>query len=58
MSAFGIMTAFVFIKKPQNLMKVPTYGRISKKFILKVTINIIIALIPVGIFLNPLWRNL
>ena len=52
------MYGFIFLRKPQNLMKIPNYKRKTLKFLAKVFISLVIALIPLIIFLNPLWEKI
>ena len=45
-----------YMQKPYNLSKIVGYTRCSIKFIAKILITIIIGIIPLLIFLNPLWN--
>ena len=55
MASFGILYGFIFLRNPQNLMKIPNYKRKTLKFLAKIFLSLVIALIPIIIFLNPLW---
>ncbi len=39
-------------------MKVVTYPRSSKKYILRLILSALLAIIPVAIFLNPFWKKI
>lgn len=39
-------------------MKVIKYPRRSKKYILRLILSALLAVIPVAIFMNPLWKNI
>ncbi len=57
-AGFGVILGFSYMKKPYNLAKVLSYTRISIKFVAKLLITIVVGLIPLVIFLNPLWHNI
>jgi hypothetical protein len=58
MAAFGILFGFIFLKKQQRTMKVIMYNRVSKKYFIRLGVTVGLALIPVALFMNPLWRNI
>ena len=39
-------------------MKVIKYPRSSKKYIMRLVLSALLAVIPVAIFMNPLWKTL
>lgn len=43
------------MKNPENLAKELTYPKLSLKFLKKISLMILCAIIPAAIFLNPLW---
>lgn len=58
MCAFGTIIGLSCMKKPFNLAKPLDYSRISFKFLAKFIITIIITIIPLVIFMNPLWNKI
>jgi len=57
-AGFGVILGFNYLKQPHNLAKILNYSRPSLKFIGKLIITIVIGLIPIVIFLNPLWHKI
>ena len=39
-------------------MKVIRYPRSSKKYILRLILSALLAVVPVAIFMNPFWKKL
>lgn len=58
MAGFGTIIGLSCMKKPFNLAKPLDYSRISLKFLAKFIITIIITVIPLIIFMNPLWGRI
>lgn len=57
-AALGVVLGLSYMKRPYNLTKVLNYSRISIRFLARVIIMIIIGLVPIVIFLNPLWHRI
>jgi hypothetical protein len=47
-----------YMEKPYNLSKIFGYTRCSGKFVGKVLITIIVGVIPLLVFMNPLWDRI
>ncbi len=58
MAVFGIVYGLVFLRNQERLMKVIKYPRSSKKYIIRLVLSALLAVIPVAIFMNPLWKKL
>jgi hypothetical protein len=58
MAAIGIIFGIRFLKNPSKLMKVTVHKRNSKEFLLRVILTILMALIPLGLLMNPLWKKI
>jgi hypothetical protein len=58
MAVSGIIYGLVFLRKQERLMKVVSYERNSKKYILRLILSALMALIPVIFFMNPLWKKI
>lgn len=58
MAAVGILMAFNYMKNPAHLHLQLDYTRISLKFLAKIVITLIIPIIALLIFVNPLWDKI
>ncbi len=58
MAAVGILFAFNMIKNPAHLYLQLDYTRISWRFLGKIIVTLIIPIITLAIFVNPLWNNI
>ena len=58
MAAVGILMAFNFMKNPAHLYLQLDYTRISLKFLAKIIVTLIIPVIILLIFVNPLWNKI
>ena len=58
MAALGILMAFNFMKNPAHLCLQLDYTRISLKFLAKIIVTLIIPIITLLIFVNPLWNKI
>ncbi len=58
MAAVGILFAFNVMKNPAHLYLQLDYTRTSLRFLGKIVVTLIIPLITLGIFLNPLWNKI
>lgn len=39
-------------------MKVISYKRNSRKYIIRLILSVLMAIVPVALFMNPLWKKL
>lgn len=58
MAAVGILMAFNFMKNPAHLYLQLDYTRISLKFVAKIIVTLIIPIVTLLIFVNPLWNRI
>ena len=58
MAALGILAAFNFMRNPSHLHLQLDYTRISGRFLAKIVVTLIIPVIILGIFVNPLWDKI
>ena len=58
MAAIGVIIGFSYNTKPHNFSRMLSYSRISLKFVARFFLTIVISLIPLAIFLNPLWQDI
>jgi len=58
MAVFGIIYGLVFLRNQERLMKVIKFGRGSKKYIIRLLLSALFAIVPVAIFMNPLWKKI
>lgn len=58
MAAVGILMAFSFMKNPAHLYLQLDYTRISCRFLGKILVTLIIPIITLLIFVNPLWNKI
>lgn len=58
MAVFGIIYGLVFLRNQERLMKVIKFKRSSKKYIIRLILSALMAVIPVAIFLNPFWKKI
>jgi len=58
MAISGMFLAFNLLKNPANLAKQLSYSRLSCKFLGKLCITLIIPLVALAIFVNPLWDKI
>lgn len=58
MAGFGTLLGLNYIRHPTNLTKMLHYSRMSLKFIGKFILTLIITLIPLVVFMNPLWNKI
>ena len=58
MAAVGILFAFNFMRNPSHLHLQLDYTRLSCRFIAKIVITLIVPVILLGIFVNPLWDKI
>ena len=57
MAAFGVILGFSWNSNPHNFARMLAFSRISLKFVARFFLTIVISVIPLAIFLNPLWNN-
>lgn len=57
-AGFGVILGLNYMHKPYNLARLLSYSRLSIKFIVRLLLTIIVAAIPLIIFLNPLWHEI
>jgi hypothetical protein len=57
-AGYGTIIGLNYLKQPYNLYKILGYTRISLKFAAKVFLTILIAVIPLAVFMNPLWNKI
>lgn len=58
MASFGALIAFAVMRNPASLVKMNAFPNLSCKFVGKFFIMVGLALIPVAVFLNPLWGHI
>ncbi len=58
MAAVGILFAFNMIRNPAHLYLQLDYTRISWRFLGKIIVTLIIPIITLAIFVNPLWNRI
>lgn len=58
MAAVGILMAFNYMKNPAHLYLQLDYTRISLKFLAKIVVTLIIPIVALLIFVNPLWDKI
>ena len=56
MAAIGVIIGFSWNSKPHNFARMLAFSRISIKFVARFLLTLIISVIPLAIFLNPLWN--
>lgn len=55
MAAFGIIFSLLYLPDPSILVRPLSYTRLSLKFIARIVVQVVCAVIPLAIFLNPGW---
>jgi hypothetical protein len=58
MAISGMLLAFNLLKNPSNLAKQLGYSRLSCRFLGKLLITLIVPLVVLAIFVNPLWDKI
>lgn len=58
MAAVGILLAFNYMRNPSYLHLQLDYTRLSLKFLAKIVVTLIIPVVILGIFVNPLWDKI
>lgn len=58
MAVFGAIFGLTFLKKQERLMKVISYPRSTKKYLIRLILSALFAGIPVAIFMNPFWKKI
>lgn len=57
-AGFGVVLGLNYMQKPYNLARLLSYSRLSIKFIARLLLTIVVAAIPLVLFLNPLWHEI
>jgi len=57
-AGFGALIGLNYLESPYNLHKVLGYTRLSFKFAGRLVLTIVMAVIPLAVFLNPLWNRI
>lgn len=58
MASFGTIIGLNCMKRPSNLAQMLSYSRLSLRFLGKIIITICLGVVPLAIFLNPLWNRI
>ena len=58
MAAFGILMGLGVNNQAHKLAMLLGYTRVSFKYVARFLITIVLGLIPVAIFMNPLWAKI
>jgi hypothetical protein len=58
MAGVGILLAFNFMRNPSHLHLQLDYTRLSCRFVAKIVVTLIVPVIILAIFLNPLWDKI
>lgn len=58
MAGVGILLAFNFMRNPSHLHLQLDYTRLSCRFVGKIVVTLIVPVIILAIFLNPLWDKI